>query len=150
MTRTYAQQRGFSLMEIIIALTILGLSLAVIGNLVMTGARSAERAQMETTAQFLCESKLGEIKAGAQPPESIGPVPFEQYEAPLGWQYTVMSQPVDDTGTLLNVVVLVEQIKNDGSQPIRFQLTTWMIDPAIELSPDSNKTITELLQELES
>ena len=150
MTSRYTQQRGFSLMEIIIALTILGLSLAVIGNLVMTGARSAERAQMETTAQFLCESKLGEIKSGAQPPESIGPVPFEQYEAPLGWQYTVMSQPVDDTGTLLNVVVLVEQIKNDGSQPIRFQLTTWMIDPAIELSPDSNKTITELLKELES
>ena len=150
MTSGYTQQRGFSLMEIIIALTILGLSLAVIGNLVMTGARSAERAQMETTAQFLCESKLGEIKAGAQPPESIGPVPFEQYEAPIGWQYTVMSQPVDDTGTLLNVVVLVEQIKNDGSQPIRFQLTTWMIDPAIELSPDSNKTITELLKELES
>lgn len=150
MTRNYNKRSGFSLMEIIIALTILGLSLAAIGNLVMTGARSAQRAQIETTAQFLCESKLGEIKSGAQPPDSIGPVPFEQYEAPLGWQYTVMSQPVDDTGTLLNIIVLVEQIPTDGSEPIRFQLTTWMIDPAIELSPDSNKTITELLQELES
>ncbi|MCH2611825.1 MAG: type II secretion system GspH family protein [Pirellulales bacterium] len=150
MTRSYTKHSGFSLMEIIIALTILGLSLAAIGNLVMTGARSAQRAQIETTAQFLCESKLGEIKSGAHPPESVGPVPFEQYEAPLGWQYTVSAQPVDDTGTLLNIIVLVEQISTDGSEPIRFQLTTWMIDPAIELSPDSNKTVTELLQELES
>jgi general secretion pathway protein I len=150
MTQRYARNHGFSLMEIIIALTILGLSLAAIGNLVMTGARSAERAQIETTAQFLCESKLGEIKSGAQPAESIGPIPFEQYEAPSGWQYTVMSQPVDDTGTLLNIVVMVEQVTTDGSDPIRFQLVTWMIDPSIELSPDSNKTITELLQQLES
>jgi len=150
MTQRYARHHGFSLMEIIIALTILGLSLAAIGNLVMTGARSAERAQIETTAQFLCESKLGEIKSGAQPAESIGPIPFEQYEAPAGWQYTVMSQPVDDTGTLLNIVVMVEQVTTDGSDPIRFQLVTWMIDPSIELSPDSNKTITELLQQLES
>ena len=150
MTQRYARHHGFSLMEIIIALTILGLSLAAIGNLVMTGARSAERAQIETTAQFLCESKLGEIKSGAQPAESIGPIPFEQYEAPAGWQYTVMSQPADDTGTLLNIVVMVEQVTTDGSDPIRFQLVTWMIDPSIELSPDSNKTITELLQQLES
>ena len=150
MTQRYARHHGFSLMEIIIALTILGLSLAAIGNLVMTGARSAERAQIETTAQFLCESKLGEIKSGAQPAESIGPIPFEQYEALAGWQYTVMSQPVDDTGTLLNIVVMVEQVTTDGSDPIRFQLVTWMIDPSIELSPDSNKTITELLQQLES
>ena len=150
MPQRYARNHGFSLMEIIIALTILGLSLAAIGNLVMTGARSAERAQIETTAQFLCESKLGEIKSGAQPAESIGPIPFEQYEAPSGWQYTVMSQPVDDTGTLLNIVVMVEQVTTDGSDPIRFQLVTWMIDPSIELSPDSNKTITELLQQLES
>ena len=150
MTQRYARHHGFSLMEIIIALTILGLSLAAIGNLVMTGARSAERAQIETTAQFLCESKLGEIKSGAQPAESIGPIPFEQYEAPSGWQYTVMSQPVDDTGTLLNIVVMVEQVTTDGSDPIRFQLVTWMIDPSIELAPDSNKTITELLQQLES
>ena len=150
MTQRYARNHGFSLMEIIIALTILGLSLAAIGNLVMTGARSAERAQIETTAQFLCESKLGEIKSGAQPAESIGPIPFEQYEAPSGWQYTVMSQPVDDTGTLLNIVVMVEQVTTNGSDPIRFQLVTWMIDPSIELSPDSNKTITELLQQLES
>ena len=150
MTQRYARHHGFSLMEIIIALTILGLSLAAIGNLVMTGARSAERAQIETTAQFLCESKLGEIKSGAQPAESIGPIPFEQYEAPAGGQYTVMSQPVDDTGTLLNIVVMVEQVTTDGSDPIRFQLVTWMIDPSIELSPDSNKTITELLQQLES
>ena len=61
-----------------------------------------------------------------------------------------MSQPVDDTGTLLNIVVMVEQVTTDGSDPIRFQLVTWMIDPSIELSPDSNKTITELLQQLES
>ena len=36
MTRSYTKHSGFSLMEIIIALTILGLSLAAIGNLVMT------------------------------------------------------------------------------------------------------------------
>ena len=59
-----SSRQGLSLMEVIIALAILGLALAAIGELIRVGARNAEVSRKRTTAQLLCENKLAEIKAG--------------------------------------------------------------------------------------
>jgi prepilin-type N-terminal cleavage/methylation domain-containing protein len=59
---------GLSLLEVILAIAILGGCIAVIGELVRLGARQAEEARELTTAQLLCESKLEEIAAGVSRP----------------------------------------------------------------------------------
>ena len=50
-------RRGLSLLEVIIALAILGLGLATIGELIRIGTDSAKRARQQTTAQLLCQGR---------------------------------------------------------------------------------------------
>jgi hypothetical protein len=61
------------------------------------------------------------------------------------FQYTIRSQPIDSQGMLLSVEILVEYLTMDGSLPLQHRVTTWMIDPAIELAPDSNEQIRDFL-----
>ena len=77
---------GLSLLEVILAVAILGGCMAVIGELVRLGVRHAEEARELTRAQLLCESKLEEIAAGVTAAESAAAVAFETDPE---WTYTV-------------------------------------------------------------
>ena len=68
--------RGFSLLEVILALGILVGAMAVLGELARHGLDSARIARDSAMAQLLCESKLSEITAGLIRPEPVSNVPF--------------------------------------------------------------------------
>jgi len=136
---------AFTLMEVIIALGVLGMSMAAIGTLVQIGGQNALQARLLTTAQFLAESKLSEVKAGILAPTATGPIPFPPMETMEPFQFTIRSQSVDSQGMLLAVEILVEYIPEDGSLPLRHTVTTWMIDPALELAPESNEQLRDFL-----
>ena len=127
---------GLTLLEVMIALAILGTSLAAIGELIRIGADAADRATELTTAQFLCDSKLAEIKSGVLPADSVGPIPFEIFETEEPWEYMVLVDSVDDQGLLL-VEVTVSQLREDGRPPAMVTLTTWMIDPFMDSEADA-------------
>ena len=135
-TKKQTTRSGLTLLEVMIALAILGTSLAAIGELIRIGADAADRATELTTAQFLCDSKLAEIKSGVYPADSIGPVPFEIFETEEPWEYMVLVDSVDDQGLLL-VEVTVSQIRDDGRPPAMVTLTTWMIDPMMDSDADA-------------
>ena len=134
-----AARRGLTLLEVMIALAILGTSLAALGELIRIGADAADRATELTTAQFLCDSKLAEIKSGVIPADNIGPIPFELFETEEPWEYSVLVDSVDDQG-LLFVEVTVSQIRQDGRTPIMVTLTTWMIDPYMDSMSESEES----------
>ncbi len=119
---------GLSLLEVMLAIAILGLSIAAMGELVRLGVRAAGETRELTKAQILCESKMSELAAGIVPLESVEQVPFE---LDPDWTWSVMVSPVDQEG-LLMVQVMVEQVVDSGQQPVTFTLTRWMIDPALE------------------
>jgi type II secretion system protein I len=123
-------KRGLSLLEVVLALTILGASLAVVAQLVRLGTHSAEEARELAVAQLLCESKLEEIAAGAAPCEAVSGTPSETM---AGWQYTVTTSSLDQTG-LLEVRVTVEQSESSRTPPLSFTLVRWMIDPSLQTS----------------
>jgi len=127
---------GLTLLEVMIALAILGTSLAAIGELIRIGADAADRATELTTAQFFCDSKLAEIKSGVLPADSVGPIPFEIFETEEPWEYMVLVDSVDDQGLLL-VEVTVSQLREDGRPPAMVTLTTWMIDPTMDSEADA-------------
>jgi len=120
---------GLSLLEVILAIAILGGCIAVIGELVRLGARQAEEARELTTAQLLCESKLEEIAAGVVAPEAVGNVPFENDPR---WSYSIDVASLD-TADLIQVTVTAQQIDGSRLVPLEFSLTRWMIDPNVEL-----------------
>jgi len=121
-------RRGISLLEVMLAIAILGGALAVLGELVRIGARSSAAVRDLTQAQLLCENKLAEIAAGVVPPE---PIAGEMAEETGEWLVSVDVQPVDELG-LLGVTVLVEQDPNFAARPVSYQLSRWMVDPAVD------------------
>lgn len=144
-TTSYRRHNAFTLMEVIIALGIMGMSMAAIGTLVQIGGQNALEARLLTTAQFLAESKLSEVKAGILSPTATGPLPFPTTETMEPFQYTIRSQSIDSQGMLLAVEILVEYLPADGARPIQHSVTTWMIDPAVELAPEANEQLRDIL-----
>lgn len=87
--------RAFSLFEILIALAIFAMSAAVIGQLISSGSRGAVRAQLESEAVLRCESKLGEIVAGATSLQTTSQVPFTDDSA-WTWSCSIAAGPHQD------------------------------------------------------
>lgn len=134
-TRVF-RARGLSLLEVILAIAVLGGCMAVIGELVRMGVRNAEEARELTKAQLLCESKLEEVAAGVMPLESAAAVAFELDPE---WTYTIETGSLDQQG-LVQVRVTVQQLESDRLYPLTFTLTRWILDPSLasgETSTDS-------------
>jgi len=128
-------QRGFSLLEVILALAILTGAVTVIGELVRLGLRNAQLARDITQAQVLCETKLAEITSGMMMPTVVDGMPCEF--AP-DWLYSVQVYPLEIEG-LIAVEVLVYR-PEPNRQRSRFHLVRWMQDPTYELMPFPNST----------
>lgn len=126
--RPAARRRGLSLLEVILALTILALALGALGELIGLGTRSAVSARDLTRAQLLCESKLAELTTSTVAITSQQQVPVE---TDPDWQYSIDVQSLD-AGGLLAVTVTVEKIVPAGRRPATYSLTRWMPDPSIE------------------
>ena len=130
---------GFSLLEILLALAILGGSLAVLSQIADTGMSAARESRDLAAARILCQTKLSEVLLNAMSgitPQSVATatfdVPFDSQSSSV-FQYSVEVQPAPLDG-LLAVRVLVESLDLDGGTPrTRYALTRWMIDPTLGL-----------------
>lgn len=132
-------RRGFSLLEVVLALAILTGAIAVLGELVRAGARNAQIARDLTQAQLLCEIKLAEITAGIEVPEPVARVPFPAETGSAGprsdtadWFFSIEVEPLEQE-ELLAVRVTVEQDSARARRPVAFSLVRWMHDPGVEL-----------------
>lgn len=123
-----APRSGLSLLEVILALAILGGSLAILGNALQTGARAARKSRGRLAAQLQCRSVLEEIVAGIRLPEPMSATPVEWPDAEYDWLYTIEAEPTDRDG-LLVVRVTVFENKPPEQGPIRVSLVRWVIDP---------------------
>ena len=56
--------RGFSLLEVLLSIAILGGAMVVIGQLVNIGYRSAIEARIRSDANILVDGKMAEVSAG--------------------------------------------------------------------------------------
>ncbi len=108
------QPTGFSLLEILMATSILLASVVVLNQLVGVGNRNAIAAQDQTTAQMLCESVLNEVLAGALP---LGPVDEEAFVDFPGWVYSIRVEPQQFSG-LSKIEV---EVNADGTEKSRNQ-----------------------------
>lgn len=123
-----SRRDGLSLLEVMLALAILGGALAAIGELMRIGARNAEIARDVTTAQLICESTMAEVELGFIPMQAIGPIEVTDIEYQRDWLYTLSVEPLDDNG-LSSVLVRIEQNPDVFSRPVSFQAIRWLVDP---------------------
>lgn len=123
--RALDQRGGFTLMEVILALAILSVSLAALGELVRMGLRNVSASRDETQAQLLCETKLAEITSGILPVLAVEDVDIEDNP---DWLFAVELVEIDRPG-LIAVRVTVYQRNVSSGRGIEFSLVRWIPDP---------------------
>jgi hypothetical protein len=118
---------GLSLLETILAIAILGTSMAILGESVRIGTMAAADAREMTMAQLLCEGKLAELASGLQP---LLPTAAAPLEVAPDWQYTVQVERSAQQGLII-VSVTVTRDASQTSRPVTVTLYRWIIDPEL-------------------
>ena len=160
-----AQHRksGLTIIEIILALAILGGVMAILGEVGRRGLQNAISARDITQAELICESLLGMVRIGLIPLENAFEVPLENdypdtnavmssnvRGEPL-WYYSVEINSTNEDG-LLEVAITVRQNDPNNTKPLTCRMIRWMIDPVFLedmetemeeiLNPESTETAT--------
>ncbi len=117
-------RRALSLLEVLVALTILLLSLGALYHLINLGGDLANRGQQRTRATQLAQTKLAEVSAGIVPLSS-GEGDFEEDGK---YKWAVQADQGSTTG-LWNVTVTVTRVNPDKSR-IEVSLSQMLLDPA--------------------
>ena len=124
-----SSRSGFSLMEVLLATSILLASSIALIELATIGRKQANAAYDLNQAQLLCQARLDEIAAGIAPAK---PVESQQFEDHPEWFYSVAIDPLRFR-QLVSVRVSVFQESRSSGRPVRFTLVRWMTE-AIEPS----------------
>lgn len=130
---------GLSLLEVILALAIFGMSLAMLGELIRIGARCAAEARDLTTSQLYAESIVAEIAAGVRDASPVSEGTSLEIDAE--WVYSVLVEETEQPG-LVSVVVTVDRATDSRSRRAAFTLRRWIQDPGLDLSPMEDDTGT--------
>lgn len=126
---TRLAKKGLSLLEVLLALAILGMTLAVINELMRAGGRNAEQARDITTAQIHCESLMGQVVTGLIAPQPVVNIPIDDPNAPNEWVYSINVEQIDQNG-MLAIQLTVAQNPDVFVRPVSFGVARWMLDPA--------------------
>lgn len=134
-SRKYASVRrcGISLLEVILAIGILGASMAALSSVVMTGASAATDAKNRLMAQLLCEQQMAQLLVNNITPMPVTEQPLQSPDPAMTYTYSVQTQQAPLNG-LLTVQVSVTSLAADGfGEPLTVSLIRWMIDPNLGL-----------------
>ncbi|MDC0935331.1 type II secretion system protein [Pirellulales bacterium] len=120
---------AFTLLEVILALVILGGSVAMLSEIISLANRASEDAAAETRAQILAGSVMDQLLAGALELEEAPDTPLEG-AGNEGWTYRITLLPCD-IDELEAVEVTVELRGDRDLLAASYRLVRWMpADPA--------------------
>lgn len=125
---TARPRSGFSLMEVLLATSILLACLVVLGQMATVGRQHAEDAESLTAAQLLCQAKLNEILVGAVP---VGSRAAASVPEMPGWSCEVEVQTLQQYDLVSVRVTVAPEAAEDGTRRRgkQFSLLRWMHDP---------------------
>jgi general secretion pathway protein I len=128
-------RRGFSLLEILLALAILGGALAVLSQIVGTGGQSSRSARELAMARMLCQSKLAELLVTGMTPVAVASTPLvsPDSQSDTVFNYAVEVAPAPLQGMLAIRVSVQAEGETDGPAVATYSITRWIIDPALGL-----------------
>lgn len=124
--RTRPRRRGLSLLEVLLALTVLVLSLTAIGQLVDAGTARGNQARATIRGTRLAQSKLAEVEAGLISVASETGGTFDGDDA--AWSYKITPEPAGPPN-LYNVTVIVSR-DIEGRQ-FELVVTQIIFDPTL-------------------
>jgi prepilin-type N-terminal cleavage/methylation domain-containing protein len=129
--RTVGRGRGFTLLEIVLAVAILAASLAALAEIVRLGVLAAEQTRSVTQAELLASSKLAEIVALGFAPEPVQNAAFD--EDPQ-WSYSISrAESLDPQIVAVTVTAFPTGRADDPAA--RFSIARWLFVPSSIQSP---------------
>lgn len=129
---------AFTLLEVILALSILAGSVAVLGELIRNGLLNADYARQLTRAEMLCESIIDQVDVGAIPATGASGV---QCEDDPRFLYSITVDQASQTGLLAVAVTVVRDLP-EQQHPQKFTLKRWIVDPGTEQQQLSSESQT--------
>lgn len=127
------RRKGFSLLEVILAMAILAMSTGIISQIIRTASNSALTAQRQMEAFLVAEGKLAELAAAAYPLQSTGwqaEMESPSYSNVWYWRLTV------DTNTVPSIFVATVDVTDatgTAADTVVASLSRWFPDPALNL-----------------
>ena len=126
---TPTHQRGFTLLEVIIAVAVLLGALTAIFQLISTGSTASVQAQFRAEAIILAETKLNEAIGGVIPLESSS---AQEIEESTEWTWELTVEPASQTD-VLSVTVTVARESESPAGNHSYSITRMVRDPQIFL-----------------
>jgi general secretion pathway protein I len=128
--RSGARERGFTLIEVIVALAMLSIGLSVLLGLISNGLRQAKAAEKAAEASTLAQSLLAEV--GTDRPVKQGA--FEE-TMPNGFRWHLRIQPygaaAEQEGLPVGLYLVSTEVEwQDGAEQRSFALKTLRLGPA--------------------
>ena len=121
------RRRAFTLIEVLIALAIFLLAMAVFGSMIVRNGQVAAGIEQQNLATRLCQSKLHEVIAGVVPMSSQDDTPFDE-EPDYTWSLEADNGAYDG---LWQVTVTVKRQTSGGGEPVQCTLTQMVLDPSV-------------------
>ncbi len=119
--RSSSKGKGFTLLEVLLALCILLLSLVALANLSFVGFRAATRSELLSEGTWHAYSVLQEMEAGIRRKDLSGPQSLDSE-----WMFSIAKYPTEMAGLS---VVEVQVWRTEGlRQPQRVTLSKMMYD----------------------
>lgn len=130
------RKRGFTLLEVILALAIFVGAIAVLSRLLVVGVENAETAQWQSQAWLIAESRWSELESGIRTLNDSGP--YEVEEMP-GWQWSIQATS-SNLPSLYNVTLIVECVTNGPGMGTRIQLSRFYFDDSSSSSTSESSS----------
>ncbi|MDR1480226.1 MAG: prepilin-type N-terminal cleavage/methylation domain-containing protein [Planctomycetaceae bacterium] len=138
-------KNGLTIVEVVIALVILGSCLAVISEMGRLAFRNAKEARDTTQAELLAENILAQVQLGIIEMKPVVDTPVtnqtirndtiedtgvisEGDANDVLWLYSIDVNNVSDTENLIEIGITVTQNPAKTSHPVRCYLVRWLID----------------------
>ena len=112
---------GFSLLEVLLATSILVGCLAVLSELAAIGRQHADDAEKYTLAQAICQTKINEILAGLARHDSVE---NKEVEDNPEWLYSVDTESLVQSGLVALRITVMENVED--RPPRKFTVVRWI------------------------